>query len=220
MSICQLIHEYLVWAESTAQPAVNTSHSRVHTRGPATVLTKHFMGRVRKLPSETKHTQKENIPCGIIRGGWFFRGNPRGTWKAKEPYSLLPKRPCLQSEGPGNYDGACIQLSWALPQGQLSTAVVIWLLSHVQLFATLWTVALLAPLSMGFSRQQYWSGVPSPSPGDLLDPRIKPGSPALAGGCFTTEPPGKLLTEHWVEGTRRAGETWARRGRTEKLKGE
>ena len=52
-------------------------------------------------------------------------------------------------------------------------------LSHVQLFGTPWTVAHQAPLSMGFSRQEYWSGLPFPSPGDLPDPGIKPGSPAL-----------------------------------------
>ena len=66
------------------------------------------------------------------------------------------------------------------------------MLSRVQLFATPWTVAPQAPLSMEFSRQEYWSGLPFPSPGDLPDPRIKPVSfafPALAGGFFTTEPP-------------------------------
>ena len=52
-------------------------------------------------------------------------------------------------------------------------------LSRVQLFATPWTVAYQAPLSMGFSRQQYWSGLPFPSPGDLPNPGLKPGSPAL-----------------------------------------
>ena len=56
---------------------------------------------------------------------------------------------------------------------------------------TLWTVARRVPLSVGFPRQEYWSGLPFPSPGDLPDPGIKPMSPALAGGCFTTEPPGK-----------------------------
>ena len=53
------------------------------------------------------------------------------------------------------------------------------LLSHVQLFATLWTIARQAPLSMGFSRQEYWSGWPFPSPGSLPDPGIEPSSPAL-----------------------------------------
>ena len=60
--------------------------------------------------------------------------------------------------------------------------------SHVQLFVTPWTVALQAPLSMGFSRQEYWSGLPCP-PGDLPDPRIEPTSlksPALAEKFFTT----------------------------------
>ena len=52
-------------------------------------------------------------------------------------------------------------------------------------------IACQAPLSMGFPRQKYWSGLPFPSPGDLLNPRIKPVSPALAGSFFTTEPPAK-----------------------------
>ena len=66
-----------------------------------------------------------------------------------------------------------------------------FMLSHVQLFAMLWTVALGAPLSMGFSRQKYWSGLSFSPPGDLPNSGIEPGSPALAGGFFTTEPPGK-----------------------------
>ena len=57
--------------------------------------------------------------------------------------------------------------------------------------ATPGTVAHQAPLSMGFSRQEYWSGLPFPSPGDLSDPGIEPASPALAGGFRITEPPGK-----------------------------
>ena len=60
--------------------------------------------------------------------------------------------------------------------------------------ATPWTVAHQAPLSMGFSRQEYWSGLPFPTPGDLPDPGIEPKAllyPALAGGLFITAPPGK-----------------------------
>ena len=57
--------------------------------------------------------------------------------------------------------------------------------------ATPWTVAHQASLSVGFPRQEYWSGLPVPSPGDLPDSGIKPGSPALAGGYFTAELPGK-----------------------------
>ena len=63
------------------------------------------------------------------------------------------------------------------------------LLICIQLFVTPWTAAYQAPLSMGFSRQEYWSELPFPTPGDLLNPGIKPESlvsPELAGGLFTT----------------------------------
>ena len=63
--------------------------------------------------------------------------------------------------------------------------------SHVRIFATLWTIAHQAPLSMGFSRQEYWSGLPFPSPGELPDPGIEPRSPALQADALTSEPPGK-----------------------------
>ena len=68
------------------------------------------------------------------------------------------------------------------------------MLSHVPLFATLWAVAHQAPLSTGFPRQEYWSGLPFPPPGDLPDSGVEPRSLtslALAGGFFTTVPPGK-----------------------------
>ena len=62
---------------------------------------------------------------------------------------------------------------------------------HVHLLVTPWTVARQARLSMGFSRQEYWSGLLFLPPGDLPHPGIKTTSPALAGGFFTAEPPGK-----------------------------
>ena len=58
--------------------------------------------------------------------------------------------------------------------------------SHVQLFVTIWTIAHQVPLSVGFSRQEYRSRLPFPSPGYLPDPGIEPGPPALADGFFTT----------------------------------
>ena len=77
--------------------------------------------------------------------------------------------------------------------------------SHVQLFATPWTTAHQAPLSLGFSRPEYWSGLPHPPPGDLPDPGIKPVSlmsPALAARLFTTsatwQTPRKTCSDlHW-----------------------
>ena len=68
------------------------------------------------------------------------------------------------------------------------------MLSRVQLFATLWTEAHQAPLSVGFSRQEYWSGLPFPPPGDLPDPGIKPESPvspSLQADSLPAEPSGK-----------------------------
>ena len=64
------------------------------------------------------------------------------------------------------------------------------LFSRVQLFATPWTVAYQAPPPMEFSRQEYWSGLPFPSPGDLPDPGIKPSSPTLQADALPSEPPG------------------------------
>ena len=69
-------------------------------------------------------------------------------------------------------------------------------------FLTLCTIACQGPLSVGFARQKYWSGLPFPYPGYIPDPRIEPTSPTLAGGFFTTEPPGKpngILLSHRKE---------------------
>ena len=68
--------------------------------------------------------------------------------------------------------------------------VCVCVLSHVQLFVTPWTVAHQAPLSVGFSRQEYWSGLPFPSPGDLPNPGIK-SHVSCIGRWIITEPPGR-----------------------------
>ena len=70
-------------------------------------------------------------------------------------------------------------------------------LSRVWLFSTPWNVDRQAPLSMGFSRQQYWSGWPFPSPGDFPNPGIEPESPTLQVDTLSSEPPGKLLVD-WL----------------------
>ena len=66
--------------------------------------------------------------------------------------------------------------------------------SYARLFVTLWTVACQAPLSMGFSRQKYWSGLPFPSPEDLPHPGIKPMSSILQADSLLSKPPGKPLS--------------------------
>ena len=86
-------------------------------------------------------------------------------------------------------------LTWAgWPSIWTCVCVCACLLSHVQLYVTPWNVALQAPLPTEFSRQEYWSGLPSPAPRNLPNSGTEsssPVSPALTGGCFTTEPPGK-----------------------------
>ena len=66
-------------------------------------------------------------------------------------------------------------------------------LSCVGFFVTPWTIAHQAPVSMEFSRQEYWSGLPFPSPGDLPDPGIEPGSPALEADALPSEPQGSPI---------------------------
>ena len=98
------------------------------------------------------------------------------SWKEIEPQSGDPKRNILKE---------VFQLG-------VIDSLPVYVLSHfscVRLFETLWTVACQAPLSMRFPRQEYWRGLPYPSPGDLPDSGIEPTSlmsPALAGGFFTT----------------------------------
>ena len=85
-------------------------------------------------------------------------------------------------------------LRWlATKDSQMHIHIKVKVLSHVQLFGTPWTVACQAPLSMGFSRQECWSGLPIPSPGDLPHPGIKPGSPELQADSVPSEPLGKPI---------------------------
>ena len=76
---------------------------------------------------------------------------------------------------------------------EISINVKVKSLSHVRLFATPWTIAYQAPQSMGFSRQECWSGLPFPSPGYLPDLGIEPASPASQADALPSEPPGKIL---------------------------
>ena len=79
-------------------------------------------------------------------------------------------------------------------------------LSCVRLFVTPWTVAHQVPLSMGFFRQEYWSGLPFPPPGDLPDPGIETGSPALQADILISEALGKVVGKE--EGTWKDGGVW------------
>ena len=85
----------------------------------------------------------------------------------------------------GNRDHQGSALPWPGPHPGAAPGIEVKALSRVRLFTTPWTVAHQAAPSMGFSRQENWSGLPSPSPGDLSNPGIEPGSPALQADLFT-----------------------------------
>ena len=98
------------------------------------------------------------------------------------------------------HQAACHSLGLHLPSAILFTQrfhqlpmVLVSLLRHVRLFATLWTSAHQAAVSMGFSRQEHWNGLPFPTPGDLPNPRIEPESPTLQADSLPSEPP--LVTQ-------------------------
>ena len=141
-----------------------------------------------------------SIPCKTDLSSTFLRGSlkvcphQKSGWKQNllSVFSL-----CLRL-----YAHACFCLMFEnFYYLCLSCFIVIdwvseWVksLSHVWFFATPWTVAHQAPPSMGFSRQEYWSGFPFPSPGDLPNLGIEPRSPSLQADALTSEPPGKPTT--------------------------
>ena len=155
----------------------------------------------------------------ITSKGFFWGGRPHpvtgGTLVPQA--SIKPTPPCNGRQSLNHWTAREIpqKVAWKIISSQtigmidiilevfthylLSTALNTCRLSyfgHVQLFVTLWTVTLQAPLSMGFSRQEHWSGLPCPSSADLPNPGIEPTSlmsPALAGSFFTTSVTSKYL---------------------------
>ena len=112
----------------------------------------------------------------------------RGDFTLESPRSVTPVSASVLIWPP-----LCpsVSLSLLKEHSHWTVKVKVKSLSRVRLFVTPWTVAYQAPPSMGFSRQEYWSGLPFPSPGDLPDPGIEPGSPAFQADALTSEPPGK-----------------------------
>ena len=95
----------------------------------------------------------------------------------------------------------CSIFNYILDVPPLRSPVKVKSLSRVWLFATPWMVAYQAPWSMGFSRQEYWSGLPFPSPGDLPNPGTELGSPALQIDALPSEPPGKSRSSNSTSGS-------------------
>ena len=128
----------------------------------------------------------------------------RGAWQAplslgfptQEAWSGLPFPPPRDLPNPGIEFTSPAQagrffIAEPLDKRIFAMKVKVKSFSHVWLFATPWTVSHQAPLSMGFSRQEYWSGLPFLSPGDLPDPGMEPMSPAFQADPLTSELPGK-----------------------------
>ena len=108
---------------------------------------------------------------------------PSVTRNSASPPPTVPlfflKHHCPTILGFSPSKSSAISLKTAFRLSHILSLYEVKSLSRVQLFATPWTVAYYAPPSMGFSRQEYWSGLPFPSPEDLPDPGIEPTSPAL-----------------------------------------
>ena len=118
-------------------------------------------------------------PGPLALGVWSL-----SHWKAKEvPHFLMLNQ--LYIPGIKSYWLSCKIIILSIMKVKVKS------LSRVRLFVTPWTVAYQAPPSMGSSRQEYWSGLPFPSPGDLPDPGIEPRSPTLRADTLPSEPSGK-----------------------------
>ena len=136
------------------------------------------------------------ISCGVL-----LKKQPPKKSKNESPMWLLQR---IFQKSSQLYSNVAL---YRLPQHmRLYKCVCVCVCVHMRMHsvmsdsATPWTVAHQAPLSVGFSRQEYWSGWPFPPPEDLPYPGIKPGSPALAGKFFTTEPPGNPnLADMWLK---------------------
>ena len=118
-----------------------------------------------------RHTERQSIPendkQNVYLDPWRLKGCKRDTGMEKEFRAHCGECVCACVDAP------CCHFS------------------HVRLFETPWTIAHKAPFSTKFSRQEYWSGLPFPSPGDLPDPGIKPRSLALEADSLLSEAPGK-----------------------------
>ena len=111
----------------------------------------------------------------------YWRGQPFPSPGDLPSQGIESRSPALQADS----------LPAESPGKPKSESVKVKLLSRVRLFVTPWAVACQAPLSMGFSRKEYWSGLPFPSPGDLPGPGIEPGSHTVQADSLPSEPLGK-----------------------------
>ena len=135
--------------------------------------------------SQTLLGMQDGIPTVVVSFFFFFLHLFFGhsIWHVGAKFPDQGSNPCPPQWKCG------VVLTTGPPGKFLRQFLKVTSLSRVQLFATPWTVAYQAPQSMEFSRQEYWSGLPFPSPGDLPDPGIEPGSPTFQADALTSDPP-------------------------------
>ena len=140
------------------------------------------------------HVRPFETPWIVARWAPLSMKHPRQEYWSGFPFPYpgdLPdegSNPCLLHQQVGSFTTE--------PPGKPREKRKCYLLSHVWLFVTPWVVAHQAPLSMGFSMQKYWNGLPLLSPWDPAEPGIKAGFPALQADSFPTEPPRKPQGSH------------------------
>ena len=127
-----------------------------------------------------------SVPQSLVHGSWFTHPWCLHRWSQghqrlkKSPTKSIINATCLSRINSWHIESISYFPGSGLEGlNDYSAVFVVELLSHVQLFSTPWTIVCQAPLFIGFPRQEYWSGLPLPSPEDLPNPRIKPWSPAL-----------------------------------------
>ena len=118
---------------------------------------------------------------------WSSPGQNIGVGSLSLPQGIFPN----QGSNPGPPHCRWILNQLTHREALILTKVKVKSISRVRPFATRWTVAYQAPLSMEFSRQEYWSGLPFPSPGDLPNPGLESGCPGLQAEALLSEPPRK-----------------------------
>ena len=112
------------------------------------------------------------ILLGLLLCPWMWGISSKSSSAAQPPLQFLPSCWGFSALGSGVHKYDFVQFMFFDVYERMLNSFV-----HAQLFVTLWTVAHQAPLSMGFSRQEYWNGLPCPPPGDLPDPGIEPAFP-------------------------------------------
>ena len=132
------------------------------------------------------------VPLSMKRGCWASScevSSSSDTCEIHIPSKPPPLFSSVSGKDVFTAHWTCVSKLWS--GASFKTQVCCCLIAVSDSCATPWTVARQPPLSTGFPRQEYWSGLPFPPPGDLSNPGIKPRSPALTGRFFTTEQPGK-----------------------------